>query len=123
MDRSDEFRSDMRHGICVHIGMISNTSIRRIHPDAPSIVHELRGAFDEHFMDLYKVARDQASRHEHRTSSVLHVDFPLGALHATAMYNVQLDRFTQVVARAADEAHHERPNFTISVFLEEIDPE
>jgi hypothetical protein len=33
------------------------------------------------------------------------------------VYHTEEDRFTQLIARAADEAHNERPSFTISLFL------
>ncbi|MFZ1688019.1 MAG: hypothetical protein WAU70_11385 [Flavobacteriales bacterium] len=90
---------------------------QRIHPDAPPIIHELRRLFDERSDDLYRVALDHAVQKDHGASPMYHIDFPAGALHVTAMFNFERSCFTQLVARAADEAHHERPSFTISLFL------
>ncbi len=89
--------------------------------DAPPLIRELRDAFDARIMDLLAVAREQASSavplHGHDASPMHHIDFPYGVLQVTAIYDAAQDRFTQLVAREANEAHHERPGFTISLFL------
>lgn len=90
---------------------------QHLHPDAPPIVHELRRLFDERSDALYRTALEQAVKQDNGASPMYHIDFPAGALHATAMFNMERSCFTQLVARAADEAHHERPSFTISLFL------
>jgi len=101
--------------------MIAIYSPQALPSDAPSIVHQLRDAFDAKLMDLYAVARVQAPSalpaRGHDTSPMHHIDFPHGPLQVTAIYDAGQDRFTQLVARYANDAHHERPHFTISLFL------
>ena len=97
--------------------MLSAYESQPTHPDAPDIVRELRRLFDERLVDLHRTAVAQAVRVDNGVSAMYHIDFPAGALMVTAMYDMERDRFTQLVARAAEEAHHERPSFTISLFL------
>lgn len=101
--------------------MISSTHPDLLQPDAPMLLRELRDAFDAHFVDLIAVAREQAPsadpRPGHDRSPMYHIDFPHGVLQVTAIYDAAQDRFTQLVARHADDAHQERPSFTISLFL------
>ncbi len=98
-------------------GMITTQSPQPLHADAPAIVQELRRLFDERLLELHATAQMDPPDAENGTSSMVHVDFPAGALQATAIYHSVEGRFTQIIARAADEAHHERPSFTISLFL------
>jgi len=101
--------------------MISTNTLRHIPTDAPSIIRELRNTFDERILDLHAVARERSGTAGrglgHDSSAMIHMDLPHGALQVTAIYDVVQDRFTQLVARMAEEAHHERPSFTISLFL------
>jgi hypothetical protein len=101
--------------------MISNTTPHTLPEDAPELIRELRYAFDARFADLIVVAREKAPSAnavpDHGGSTMYHIDFPHHQLQVTAMYDAAQDRFTQLVARYADEAHHERPSFTISIFL------
>ncbi len=97
--------------------MISTFATQPTHTDAPEVVRDLRRLFDERLTDLYAVARGRVPHAESGASPMVHVDFPAGALQATAIYHSDVDRFTQVIARAAEEAHQERPSFTISLFL------
>jgi len=103
--------SHQRHGFVVGV----------LQSDAPMLLRELRDAFDAHFVDLIAVAREQAPsadpRPGHDRSPMYHIDFPHGVLQVTAIYDAAQDRFTQLVARHADDAHQERPSFTISLFL------
>jgi hypothetical protein len=97
--------------------MITAHTPQPTHAEAPAIVKRLRKLFDERMLDLYAVASVQRPVLENGTSPMVHVDFPADALQVTAVYHTVEDRFTQLIARAADEAHHERPSFTISLFL------
>ncbi len=97
--------------------MITTRNPQPLHADAPSVVQELRRLFDERLLELHATAQLQQPILENGTSPMVHVDFPAGALQATAIYHSVEGRFTQIIARAADEAHHERPSFTISLFL------
>jgi|GEM_PF-1628235 len=101
--------------------MNSSYTPQALSADAPPLLHELRNAFDARLMELHAVAREKAPSENplqgHDTSSMYHIDFPYGTLQVTAMYDAAQDRFTQLVARHANEAHHERPSFTISLFL------
>ncbi len=94
--------------------MIIDTVSCMLHADAPSAVYELRKSFDDRLTDLHNAALQQVAENEHGASPIVHVDYPHGALQVTAISNAGSDRFTQLVARAADEAHHERPSFTIT---------
>jgi hypothetical protein len=97
--------------------MLSTFSPSPLPADAPAIVHELRKAFDQRMPELYAVARDRSTVTPNGNSPMYHVDMPFGALQVTAVYDREQDRFTQLIARAAEEAHHARPSFTISLFL------
>lgn len=97
--------------------MNTTQSPQPTHSDAPEIVKELRRLFDERMLELHATASLQRPVLENGTSPMVHVDFPAGPLQATAIYHTVEDRFTQLIARAADEAHFERPSFTISLFL------
>jgi len=97
--------------------MLTDQNPQPVHADAPAIVKALRTLFDQRMMDLHAVARLQHPIQENGSSSTVHVDFPAGTLQVTAVYYAEEDRFTQLIARAADEAHYERPSFTISLFL------
>jgi hypothetical protein len=97
--------------------MNSEQTLQLLHADAPSIVKALRTLFDERLLDLHAVARAEHAVQDKGASPTVHVDFPAGPLQVTAVYHAEEDRFTQLIARAADEAHYERPSFTISLFL------
>lgn len=101
--------------------MNTRTSTDALPLDAPGLIRELRDAFDARFVDLSQVARAQAPsadpRQGHDASPMHHIDFPHGALQVTAVYDAAQDCFTQLIARHAEEAHHDRPSFTISLFL------
>ena len=101
---------------------MNTTSLPNTLPhDAPDVIFELRSAFDARHAILIAVARQQSPSSNpvigHDTSSMYHIDFPHHQLQMTAMYDAAQDRFTQLVGRYADEAHHERPSLTISLFL------
>lgn len=101
--------------------MNSTNTLRHIPADAPAIIRELRNAFDERMLEFNAVALEKAANsrlHQgHDNSEMIHIDLPHGPLQLTAIYHAAEDRFTQLIARMADEAHHERPSFTISLFL------
>jgi len=101
--------------------MNSNYTTQALTANAPSLIHELRNAFDARLMELHAVARERAPSANpepgHDASPRYHIDFLHGALQVTAIYDASQDRFTQLVARQASEAHHERPSFTVSLFL------
>jgi hypothetical protein len=97
--------------------MNSEQTLQLLHADAPEIVRALRTLFDERLLDLHTVARSEHAVQANGNSPTVHVDFPAGPLQVTAVYHAEEDRFTQLIARAADEAHYERPSFTISLFL------
>jgi hypothetical protein len=101
--------------------MISTNTPRSLPTDAPAIIRELRDAFDQRLTNLHAVAQEKAPTARpgqgHDGTAMYHIDFPLGVLQVTAIYDSAQDRFTQLVARMAEEAHHERPSFTISLFL------
>ncbi len=97
--------------------MLSAYSTTPLPADTPALIIELRKAFDERMEELYVVARDRSAITPNGNSPMYHVDMPHGTLQVTVMYDSEQDRFTQLVARAAEEAHHARPSFTISLFL------
>jgi hypothetical protein len=97
--------------------MLSTQEPQFLHHDAPPIISELRMLFDERLEELYRTAVAEAVHQDNGASPMYHIDFPAGQLMVTAMFDMERDRFTQLVARAAEEAHHQRPSFTISLFL------
>lgn len=107
----------MARQVQVPVVMQTNQQFQPLHQHAPDIVRALRRTFDERLMDLHRAALDEAARGSEGVSTSCHIDFPAGALMVTAVYDTEQDRFTQLIARAADEARHQRPSFTISLFL------
>ena len=101
--------------------MDTDLSSNTLSGDTPALIQELRDAFTARMKELYSVARRKAPGANagpgHGASHMYHIDFPHGMLQVTAVYDAARDHFTQLVAREANEAHHERPSFTISLFL------
>jgi hypothetical protein len=102
--------------------MNNTQSPKTVLNDATETVKELLRLFDERLLELHATASLKRQVLESGTSPIrigpmVHVDFPAGPLQATAIYHTVEDRFTQLIARAADEAHFERPSFTISLLL------
>lgn len=97
--------------------MVTQHGPQHVHPEAPDLIKELRQLFDDRLEELHRTALEQAVKRDNGASPMYHIDVPAGPLMVTVMYDMDNDRFTQLVARAAEEAHHERPSFTISLFL------
>jgi hypothetical protein len=84
----------------------------------PSIVRELRAAFDARLTQLYAAAVDLMARTPPQANAhIVHVPFTWHGMRVEAMYNRVQDLFTQLVARPDEEAKEQRPPFTISLFL------
>lgn len=111
--------SDARIGracVLTH-GMNSQQSLHGLHAEAPAIAQALRTLCVERLLELHGVARTEQGMHPKCDSPKVHVALPAGPLQVTAVCHAEKDHFTQPVARAADEAHSERPGVTIGLFL------
>ena len=84
---------------------------------APAIVQRLRAVFDEMMESLHATATlIQVKEREHATK-MIHVPFVFEQFDVEAMYDVEQDLFTQLVARPGRNNENDRPPYTISLFL------
>jgi hypothetical protein len=85
---------------------------------APQIIHDLRLAFEERMLGIYKnlhgIPVVYTSDGLEKTS---HVHFTHGTLDVAAVFSHVQGRFTQLIARDGSEHTAERPSYTISIFL------
>lgn len=91
--------------------------------NAPPIVQQLREAFDNQLESLHKVAVRMQSTDQDHATKMLHVPFTFEQYDVEAMYDLEQDLFTQLVARPKNELDHQRPSYTISLFLVADPPE
>ncbi len=98
--------------------MISQYTPSALPDTAPPIIHELRHAFEERMTAFWERLRGEGVAYTadgiERTS---HVHFTYGTLHVVAVFSHVADRFTQLIARDADEPGLDRPSYIISIFL------
>ncbi len=85
--------------------------------DAPLIVRRLRQAFDEKLERLYDIAIQMDSDEPDQATKMVHVPFDREGYAVEAMYDVEQDLFTQLVARPKSAQDNDRPAYTISLFL------
>jgi hypothetical protein len=97
--------------------MIANYLPLAIDTHVPDIIVQLRKAFDDRLMDLYKQAMELLAVEPKGVSETIHVPFTACGLHVIAVFHEPTDHFTQLIARAENEHGLERPSFTISLFL------
>lgn len=84
---------------------------------APAIIRQLRAAFDQRLEHLHAEAQRQQERSRQGATKMLHVRFELDGLDVEAMYDMEQDLFTQLVARPSFARGQERPPWTVSLFL------
>lgn len=98
--------------------MITGTNFRTLPSTAPSLLFELREAFDSRLMELHNdVLATMAQHPPQHADHTVHVFFEYGTLLITAVYHCGEERFTQLIARDTSEVHLERPSYTLSLFL------
>ena len=84
---------------------------------APEIVRYLRAEFDNRLEELYKEAMRMSEGSQDEQTSMVHVPFSVGDLEVEAMFDLELNLFTQLVARPLSDRENARPAYTISLFL------
>jgi hypothetical protein len=99
------------------ITMIANYLPLHDDPNVPEIVQRLRKEFDNRLMELYKRAVELARDEPDTASETVHVPFEVDGLHVVAVFHMPTGIFTQLIARPTHDLQHERPEYTVSLFL------
>ena len=84
---------------------------------APAIVQQLRAAFEERKETLHAKAIELQAGGGDQATRMAHVPFRFGHFDVEAMYDLEQDLFTQLVARPLSAEGDARPTYTISLYL------
>ena len=84
---------------------------------APAIVQQLRAVFDEMIERLHATAMRMQAGERDPATRMVHVPFRFEHFEVEAMYDLEQDLFTQLVARPLYAEGDARPAYTISLFL------
>ena len=97
--------------------MIANYMPMPNFDQAPEIIRQLRAQFDDRLESLNEHAMRLIQENQPEQTIMVHVPFTFAGYEVEAMYDREMDLFTQLVARPLADRENARPSYTISLFL------